>query len=637
MSTVTGKRAQRPVQTSTGASEVNTNVSQGMRGAAVDDIQNALISLGIDTGPQDGIFGPLTKAAVQQFQREHGLKPDGIVGPLTRAAFEQTLMQQDGVQAPQQPARRPTRTQRADARRTADANDRNARGRAESRMGTPAVGDRTGPAPAGDTPSRDVVTRLNPEQNPRYLPHSGNTYCNVFTQDVMRERGVTDFPRTTANGTNTWLHDHGAEHGWRQVSGDEAQAHVNAGGVGLVSRANPSGHGHIAPIIEGDAQNGMPMIANAGSNNFNAGPASRSLAFRQSGTEFWVRDDPAVRPQAPQQPGTPDTPQTPSSPGTPPGYAEGEPRIPEQGPPRGTNLPHPPQYGAIKGPIDPAVVSKANEILHGDKPIGTQTPMRINGRDYLACVEWHKHAATDNVSDRLKDWHRGVSMYELKPGETPLPTSPGSPHPAQPSTPDPVAPPEGTPHPTGKAAEAYADNTDKAARAQPEVTYKPQIDQMMNQADKKKEMIDEIARKADLPPALVAGIWYREASLKDGVYMHNGEKLGQPTQHVPKGVFFREDQFVEAAVDALKRQRGLADQLNLHYGSKDLGAMATYAEAYNGYGYRNRGLTTPYSFAGTDQYTGGRYVADGKFDPNSFDRRPGIVAIAQAWNQRYPD
>ena len=31
----------------------------------------------------DGIFGPLTEAAVIAFQREHGLVPDGIVGPIT--------------------------------------------------------------------------------------------------------------------------------------------------------------------------------------------------------------------------------------------------------------------------------------------------------------------------------------------------------------------------------------------------------------------------------------------------------------------------------------------------------------------------------------------------------------------------
>ena len=61
--------------------------------------------------------------------------------------------------------------------------------------------------------------------------------------------------------------------------------------------------------------------------------------------------------------------------------------------------------------------------------------------------------------------------------------------------------------------------------------------------------------------------------------------------------------------------------------TRDLRSMATYAEAYNGLGYFNRGLTSPYVYAGTRVYTGGRYVADGVFDSNAWDTRPGVVAL----------
>ncbi|MEO6091638.1 MAG: N-acetylmuramoyl-L-alanine amidase [Novosphingobium sp.] len=39
--------------------------------------------LGIAGDRVDGVFGPMTEAAVRQFQREQGLVPDGIVGPRT--------------------------------------------------------------------------------------------------------------------------------------------------------------------------------------------------------------------------------------------------------------------------------------------------------------------------------------------------------------------------------------------------------------------------------------------------------------------------------------------------------------------------------------------------------------------------
>ncbi|MDJ0713054.1 MAG: peptidoglycan-binding domain-containing protein [Prochloraceae cyanobacterium] len=54
----------------------------GDEGELVKEIQE---KVGVEA---DGIFGPITEAAVRQFQRDNGLVPDGIVGPLTWAALD---------------------------------------------------------------------------------------------------------------------------------------------------------------------------------------------------------------------------------------------------------------------------------------------------------------------------------------------------------------------------------------------------------------------------------------------------------------------------------------------------------------------------------------------------------------------
>ena len=44
--------------------------------------------------------------------------------------------------------------------------------------------------------------------------------------------------------------------------------------------------------------------------------------------------------------------------------------------------------------------------------------------------------------------------------------------------------------------------------------------------------------------------WSRESSCNFKTYLHNGDPLGKPTTHVPKGKNFTK--FTDAAVDALK-------------------------------------------------------------------------------------
>ncbi len=142
----------------------------------------------------------------------------------------------------------------------------------------------------GFSPASSATKYLDPMHNYR-ATKDGSTYCNFFTQDYLKLRGVKNFPQMNANDTNQWLNSRqGANAGWRQVSGQQAEDFVDQGGVGLVSSPNPHGHGHIAPIIEGQTVNGEPQIANAGSQNFAAGPDTASPAFRRPNTQFFIYD-----------------------------------------------------------------------------------------------------------------------------------------------------------------------------------------------------------------------------------------------------------------------------------------------------------------------------------------------------------
>jgi N-acetylmuramoyl-L-alanine amidase len=66
------------------------------RGEDVADLQERLGSLGFDAGRVDGIFGPDTGRALEEFQANCGLTSDGICGPDTIAALGRLAARQAG-------------------------------------------------------------------------------------------------------------------------------------------------------------------------------------------------------------------------------------------------------------------------------------------------------------------------------------------------------------------------------------------------------------------------------------------------------------------------------------------------------------------------------------------------------------
>ena len=146
--------------------------------------------------------------------------------------------------------------------------------------------------------------------------------------------------------------------------------------------------------------------------------------------------------------------------------------------------------------------------------------------------------------------------------------------------------------------------------------------------EKNREMYEKVAAEVDLPAELIAALHYRESSFNFNTYLHQGDPLGRPAVHVPRNIPVF-DEWGPAAVHALGLKRNVQKDVGLTKESNDLAAMGTYAEYYNGLGYDQRGISSPYVYGGTNQYDTGHYVADGRFDRNAKDRRLGVMPIVR--------
>jgi lysozyme family protein len=139
---------------------------------------------------------------------------------------------------------------------------------------------------------------------------------------------------------------------------------------------------------------------------------------------------------------------------------------------------------------------------------------------------------------------------------------------------------------------------------------------------------DSVANATGVPIALIAALNERESSSSLRTYLGNGDPLNKTTKDVPRGrgPFIGPDAWERGALDAFH-----LDGLDKYPPGKwDLAFALAVAEHYNGYGYRQRGLRSPYVWGGTDLYTKGRYVADGEFSASSVDHSPGCALLIKS-------
>lgn len=125
------------------------------------------------------------------------------------------------------------------------------------------------------------------------------------------------------------------------------------------------------------------------------------------------------------------------------------------------------------------------------------------------------------------------------------------------------------------------------------------------------------------PWFLIGLIHLMESNCNFKTHLHNGDPLTARTRQVPRGRPIKGSppfSWEESAVDSLQYDR-ILPPLNT------IDEILYAAERYNGLGMKRRGLHTPYLWSGTNHYKKGKYVADGKFDPDAISKQVGICPV----------
>lgn len=146
-----------------------------------------------------------------------------------------------------------------------------------------------------------------------------------------------------------------------------------------------------------------------------------------------------------------------------------------------------------------------------------------------------------------------------------------------------------------------------------------------------KNRYDAVSAKTNIPWFFIGIIHSLECSSSFTCHLHNGDPLTARTVHVPKGYpktgtppFAWED----SAVDALKMR-----SLNV-WADWSVPGILFQLEGYNGFGYRVKGIHSPYLWSFSNQYTRGKFTADGIYDPNAVSKQVGAAVLLRRLSEK---
>ena len=141
-----------------------------------------------------------------------------------------------------------------------------------------------------------------------------------------------------------------------------------------------------------------------------------------------------------------------------------------------------------------------------------------------------------------------------------------------------------------------------------------------------------VEARTGVPWIVIGCLHQRESSGNFNCHLSNGDPLTGRTVHVPAGrptAGCPPFPWEESAVDALSYE-GLA-------GLKwDLLSTLYRIERFNGLGYRQHGIYSPYLWAGTNHYAQGKYASDGVYEDHISDHQPGCAGMLSVLRYQAP-
>ena len=157
---------------------------------------------------------------------------------------------------------------------------------------------------------------------------------------------------------------------------------------------------------------------------------------------------------------------------------------------------------------------------------------------------------------------------------------------------------------------------------------------------KNQDSYNSVAQATNVTPQLIAALHMRECDCNFTKYLLQGDSLGTVTwadgdsnngQSLdPKTegtVYFSQNQWVEAAIFALNAELPKQTELAITRHTTHLPTLCAFAEMYNGQGYYNRNVPSPYVLAGTSGYTSGKFVGDHNYDSEAVDKQVGVLPL----------